>query len=183
MNMFATSALAITLTCTALVAGPASLAGGQSPKLPEKKAEKQVTHDDLRSMLEAMGYQPQPILTADGKPLGYSIRFDSDEFTLYAEITFSGNGRYLWVGGPYGREVDETAGTSGVLKLLELNDVIWPAYVTYLPKHKKFYVMHATPTASLTPAALRAAVETYAKSMKAVIKTWDNGQSLARKGD
>lgn len=183
MKLVATSILAAVIACTGLSTGPITTARGDSPQLPEKKAEKRVANEDVKQLLEAMGYQPQPLLSKDSKLIGYSIRFESDEFSLYAEISISGNGKFLWVGGPYGKDVDETAASYGLLKMLELNDIIWPAYVTYMPKNKQLYVLCSTPAANLSAATLRSTVDTYSRSMKAVIKTWDNGQALAGRKD
>ena len=142
---------------------------------PPVKADekKKITIDDVKAMLIPMGYDPTPYLNKDGKLTGYNIKFSADGFDFYCRLMLSNDGVNLWLDGSFGKDIDETAPSAALLKMLDLNDKIWPAYVIYVPNWKSFQVNVSTPAADLTPVKLRQSVNDYMTSMKTVLTTWN----------
>lgn len=139
--------------------------------VPPKKVEKKAGIEDVRQMLESMGYTPEKWLDKEGKLIGYFIKIETEEYNIFCDLSLSGNGQNLWLTGNFAKVIDESVPAAVLLKLLELNDANWPASIVYAPAIKKVQVVHMTPLATLNPAAMRTAINNYAKAMKAVVST------------
>jgi|SRR5579883_356818 len=178
MKTLMTAALFAALALTSFARGdePAS-----EPTPVKKTAEvKKLTIDQLRAMLEQMGYEAKPVKLKDGKVIGYDITMDHSGLTVYCRLEMSDSGQLIWLYGTLARTADTSTPAEVLLAMLAVNLDISPASINYNPKSKKFEVLLTLTNESVTPVKLRAALNAFANGIKQALDTFDKATAKAK---
>lgn len=178
--MIAAFLTALAIAGTAPSAEPVKTPVPTPKSEPVKQAGKQISVEELGTMLEAMGYELKPFNNKDGKLIGYSTQFESEGWTIYGTFEISEDGKKIWLFGKIAPVVDESTAASVLLAMIGSSDELSPAYLTYLPKSKKFEIVLPLTNGNMNPAAIRGAISTYGKAVKHALKTWDKAVATAK---
>jgi hypothetical protein len=167
-----------TLITTALLAALTlgTAAGADGPGAPQaappvnqeqgKPAGKKIDAQELGAMLHAMGIETKPVTNKDGKLVGHYVTYQSEGWTIVAQIDIVGDRIWFRCVFTHGL-LDEKSPASVALALLGVNDQLFPASVMYVPKQKTFMVFLEVQNGNVTPAVLRAGLDKFTASVKA----------------
>jgi len=174
----ASAALAFSSTAFAQNAFPSAApnapAFGGSPPAVGKATAKQLTVEDLGTMLENLGYELVPVKGDKGELFGYDTKDTTEGWTLNARIELSPSGKFVWITGVVAK-VDNVNDVSkeALLAMLVESQKLGPAHVHYSTAFKSFMLAVAMPNANFTAVEMRGAMTLYTDSLKQAIKSWE----------
>lgn len=170
----------------------ASFASAQMPGLdpapapkttPAKVAAKQLTVEELGTMLENLGYEVVPVKTDKGTAYGWDNKFDSDGTTIYARVEISPSGKFLWITGLIATVKNANdIPKETLIALLAANTQIAPCQVQLDTKCNSISVALALGNSNFTPADMRYALQRYTTSIKTVVKIWSDSTKATETG-
>jgi hypothetical protein len=157
-----------------------ALAVARAPIDPKQGAEKGVvTPEGLGEMLRDLGREPKEMGTDKNR---YQILIDRDDWKVFVRVSLSGNRKYVWLDASTQALADPDAAPPGAwLRLLHLNDEIFPARFTYDKKAKQIRLLMPMENRGITPARLRQEIDAFDQLFRRTEPDW-NPKRFAPKG-
>lgn len=151
------------------------------PPLPPivQPVARQLTLEELGSMLDMLGYSPKPYNNKDGKLAGYDLEFPFADWTMRMSVSLSFNKTNIWVNTNIQTLTDLAAvRVEGLLKLLAENNKVWPAYVYYTEGTRPaLRLALPIPNSNVTAAVLRTKINDFSNNIKRLIILWKSFQT------
>jgi hypothetical protein len=141
-----------------------------------------VTIESLNTMLDAMGYDPKLGNYNDGSHY-VTIAVPRSSYTISVSFDLSPDKSNIWLS-VYLNDVKDPdkAPTDTLLKLLEVENGIWPTYISYNTSAKTLYAYRPLKNQDLKPALMRTTIESYLSNVESTASLWDTstwGQASA----
>ncbi|HWA97090.1 MAG TPA: hypothetical protein VG713_01295 [Pirellulales bacterium] len=132
-----------------------------------------MTIDDLKTMLDNMGYEVKVDQYKDGsKYLTTNIPHSS--WTFIFTFDLSPDKTNWWIGSYLGDVKDPSkVRADRLLKVLELENSAWPGYYAYFSQPQTVYYYRPLTNSNVKPALLRTTLESSMDSMMQTADTWD----------
>jgi hypothetical protein len=156
---------------------PAGVARGDDPlKKSEGSVENSkpsgttLTDESLKTLLERMGYEFEPIKSTSGLTM-YRVKFEQSNWTYTMYVSLSGDKSMVWLATPLielpaGDKVPEAI----LEKLLQKTDELGPCHFSL--KGRRVYLNLPLENRNITPARLRQALDTMATNVKETAPYW-----------
>lgn len=150
-----------TLTLMAALAAPAAAFAADITLTPadiaaaSAAADGALTHEQLKSHLEGLGYDVTTLDSTAGTPI-YELNFQQRDFRYVIRVALSSDGQRLFLDAPL-KILPESGSLPAerVLRLLEENSKITPMAFRYDRSGNQPYLIYNLPNAGLTPSRLR----------------------------
>ena len=131
-------------------------------KQTEMSTAKELNTDDLREMMEKMGYELTVTESADGKTKWIRVKMTRSELggSFNVCLALSPSNTKLWAHvGVAAFNTEHEGNAVRLLKLLERNEDVGPVHFRYSVKQKQLFMSSAIDTRGLTPALVREQIE------------------------
>lgn len=136
-----------------------------------KSAAKKLALEDVRQMLENMGYEPKAIKNKDGKVTGYYVMVAVGDAKVECQFSLSGDQSNIWVNCFLLKFNDKFPIGADVLQMfLENQDGLWPAYVQYYSDTQTVWLCFAIPNQDVGTATLRREIEGINKRVQLLVE-------------
>jgi hypothetical protein len=141
-----------------------------------------VTIESLQSMLDAMGYEPKLGNYNDGSHY-VLLAVPRPNYTITVSLDLSPDKSNIWMSVFLNEVKDpDKAPTATLLRMLEVENGIWPTYLSYNSNAKTFYAYRPLKNQDLKPALMRTTIESFLTNIEATASLWDTstwGQATA----
>jgi hypothetical protein len=152
--------------------GPAgkSADDGDEPKA-KKTAGKILTSESLSEMLDSMGYDFRAETLASGNVI-YLVTIPSDTWKFMVEVSVAPNGSLVWLLAPL-QQLPAAVPGEPLVRLLQENWTIYPQTFAIPKDGRRLYLQRAVENQNITPARLRAAIESMTGAIRNTAPLWD----------
>lgn len=164
MKSFLAVALAL-----AVVPAPVARGQGEAPKKGDDKGA--LSPEGLGEMLRDLGYEPKDLGKNKDR---YQILVERDDWKVFLRVSLSGNRKYVWLDASTQALADpDAAPPAAWLRLLQLNDEIFPARFTFDKKAKQIRLLLPFENRGITPARMRQQLDSFDQILRRTEPDWD----------
>jgi hypothetical protein len=132
--------------------------------------------EGIKTMLENMGYEPKVgDYTSGAKFVFLSIKRGTWTFAITFDL--GGDKTVIWLNAFLGSIAEPAkVNPEALLKLIEVDNAIWPSYFVYFSGPKGLYMYRPVKAAELKPAVLRKALDDFMDSVETTGPLWDQSK-------
>lgn len=164
--------LIATLFSTLLFSGLASAQETPAKETPKANENtKGLSHEDLGTMLEDLGYEPKTIKMNDGGKR-YLVKMSRDTWNFNIAVELSPNRSFVWLSGNLGKLPEgDNLKRDLLLKLLESNHENSPRHFL-VKSNRQLSLEQPITVAHMTPADLSSQIDTFVEQIKGTHSIW-----------
>jgi hypothetical protein len=145
-----------------------------APAAPEmSQAGGPLTPDEIRTMLENMGYEPKPQKDDKGEVYGYAIRIEGERYTYTMNIGLSPSKKVVWLTVNLKSLPDPKVPQQVLMGILRANENWGTVILGYLESANMLQVKSHLLNRGLRVADLRARIQDVGKMMVGTGEIWD----------